>query len=58
MITLVSSPKQHLSKDMQHSVYEVCDSKSEKPALKYCFEGTPLRYSAIACIMGLTNLAQ
>ena len=39
-------------------VYEVCDSKSEKPALKYCFEGTPLRYSTFACIVELTNLAQ
>ena len=26
--------------------YEVCDSKSEKSAPMYCFEGTPLCYSA------------
>ena len=28
--------------------YEVCDSKSEKSAPMYCFEGTPLHYSALA----------
>ena len=38
-------------------IYEVCDSKSEKSAPMYCFEGTPLRYS-FAWIVGLTNLAQ
>ena len=39
-------------------IYEVCDSKSEKSSPMYCFEGTPLRYSAFAWIVGLTNLAQ
>ncbi len=39
-------------------IYEVCDSKSEKSAPMYYFEGTPLRYSAFAWILGLTNLAQ
>ena len=39
-------------------IYEVCDSKSEKSTSMYCFEGTPLRYSLFAWIMGLTNLAQ
>ena len=39
-------------------IYEVCDSKSEKSAPMYCFEGTPLRYSVFAWIVGLTNLAQ
>ena len=39
-------------------IYEVCDSKSEKSDPMYCFEGTPLRYSAFTWIVGLTNLAQ
>ena len=39
-------------------LYEVGDSKNEKSAPMYCFEGTPLRYSPYAWIMGLTNLAQ
>jgi hypothetical protein len=38
-------------------IYEICDSKSEKSAPMYCFEGTPLSYSAFTWIMGLTNLA-
>ena len=36
-------------------IYEVCDSKSEKSGPMYCFEGTPLRYSAFAWIVRLTN---
>ena len=39
-------------------MYEVCDSKSEKSTLMFCFEGIPLGYSAFAWIMGSTNLAQ
>ena len=39
-------------------MYEVCDSKSEKSAPMYYFEGTLLGYSAFAWIVGLTNLAQ
>ena len=39
-------------------IYEVCDSKSEKSAPMYYFEGTLLGYSAFAWIVGLTNLAQ
>ena len=39
-------------------IYNVCDSKSEKSSLMYCFEGTPLQYSAFTWIVGLTNLAQ
>ena len=39
-------------------MYEVCDSKSEKSAPMYSFEGTPLHYSPFAWIVGLTNLAQ
>ena len=34
-------------------IYEVCDSKREKSAPMYCFEGTEF-----AWIVGLTNLAQ
>ena len=36
--------------------YEVCASESEKSAPLYCFEGTPLRYSA--WFVGLDKLAQ
>ena len=36
---------------------EICDSKSEKSALMYCFE-RPSSYCAFAWIVGLTNLAQ
>ena len=39
-------------------IYEVCDSKIEKPALTFCFKMTPLRYSAFAWLVGLTILAQ
>ena len=39
-------------------IYEVCDSKSEKSAPMYCFEGTPLHYNLFAWIVRLTNLAQ
>ena len=38
-------------------IYEVCDSKSEKSAPMYCFEGTPLRYNTFAWIVGLTMVA-
>ena len=36
--------------------YEVCDYKSEKSAPMYCLEGTPLRYSAFAWIVGFISL--
>ena len=39
-------------------IYDVCDSKREKSAPLYYFEGTHLRYSASAWIVGLNNLAQ
>ena len=38
--------------------YEVYDSKSEKSAPMYCFEGTSLHYREFTWIVGLTNLAQ
>ena len=41
-----------------NSIYEVGDFKSEKSAPMYCFEVTPLHYSACTWIVGLTNLAQ
>ena len=35
----------------------VCDSKSEKFAPTYCFEGTPLRYSAFTWIVEFMSLS-
>ena len=41
------------------SIYEeFVDPKSEVSAPMYFFEGSTLRYSAFAWILGLTNLAQ
>ena len=38
--------KQRAWREIQNLyMYEVCDSKSEKSAPMYCFEGTPLHYS-------------
>ena len=36
-------------------IYEVCDSKSEKSASIYRFEGTPFLYIAFTWIVGLTT---
>ena len=44
--------------EIQKLYMRFIDPKSEKSAHMYCFEATPLRYSAFTWIMGLTNLAQ
>ena len=45
-------------REIQNLYMRFVDPKSEVSSPMYCFEGSTLRYSAFAWILGLTNLAQ
>ena len=45
-------------REIQNLYMRFVDPKSEVSAPMYCLEGSTLRYSAFAWILGLTNLAQ
>ena len=50
--------KRRAWREIQNLYMRFVDPKSEVSAPMYCFEGSPLCYSAFAWILGLTNLAQ